>query len=87
MQNIILSQVAITDLVEMIATEIQSRLYPISNQDPERLITRKEAKETFDVDYSTLHRWDKKDYLKPIKVGGLIRYRFSDVQKILNGEK
>lgn len=37
-----------------------------------------------DVDKSTLWRWSKKKYLVPIKVGGLTRYRKSDIDKILN---
>lgn len=36
------------------------------------------------VDKTTLWRWNKRDYLKPIKVGGLLRYRKSDIDKILN---
>lgn len=35
------------------------------------------------VDKSTLWRWNKRDFLKPIKVGGMIRYRKSDIDKIL----
>lgn len=36
------------------------------------------------VSKMTLWRWDKKDdYLHPIKVGGLSRYRKSDIDKIL----
>ena len=36
------------------------------------------------VDKTTLWRWNKRNYLKPIKVGGLLRYRKSDIDKILN---
>lgn len=36
------------------------------------------------VSKMTLWRWNKKDdFLHPIKVGGLLRYRKSDVDKIL----
>lgn len=37
-----------------------------------------------DVNRTTLYRWDKRDYLKSIKVGGLVRYRKSDIDNILN---
>jgi transcriptional regulator of acetoin/glycerol metabolism len=40
-----------------------------------------------DVDKSTLWRWDKRNYLKPISIGGKRRYRMSDVKKILGEVK
>lgn len=38
----------------------------------------------FNVGRSTLYRWNKRDYLKSIKVGGMVRYRKADVEAILN---
>lgn len=35
------------------------------------------------INPSTLWNWDKRNYLKPIKVGGLNRYRKSDIDGIL----
>jgi len=43
--------------------------------------------EMLDVDKSTLWRWAKIGYLVPINVGGKRRYRMSDVNRILNGDK
>lgn len=34
----------------------------------------------------TLWRWDKSGYLPANKVGKLIRYKKSDIEKLLNGE-
>ena len=39
------------------------------------------------VDKSTLWRWNKRNYLSPIKIGGKRRYRMSDVKKILGEGK
>ena len=39
-----------------------------------------------DVCDTTLWHWAKKNYLKPVKVGNKVRYRQSDIQKIL-GER
>lgn len=50
----------------------------------ERYIDRKRARELLDVDDTTLWRWNKRGYLKCIKVGGKIRYAMSDIQKLLN---
>lgn len=37
------------------------------------------------VNITTLWRWQKKDYLVPMEVGGKRRYRMSDVKALLNG--
>ncbi|MBV8038868.1 helix-turn-helix domain-containing protein [Bacteroides sp. AN502] len=37
------------------------------------------------VNASTLWRWDKSGYLKKLKVGGKVRYRESDVIKLMEG--
>ena len=39
------------------------------------------------INPSTLWNWDKRDYLKPIKVGGMNRYRKSDIDRILGNRK
>lgn len=35
------------------------------------------------VDRSTLHCWDKQNYLKKVQVGGRPRYKLSDVEAIM----
>lgn len=49
--------------------------------------TPKQASEILDVDLSTLWRWKKRGYLVPIEVGGRRRYKMSDINKILGGNK
>lgn len=39
------------------------------------------------VTLSTLWRWDKENYLKPIRVGSKVLYRESDIQKVINQTK
>jgi hypothetical protein len=85
MQNIILSPVAVSDLVHMIATEVQSRLNPQSSP-PDSLVSPKETSALLGVDLSTLYRWDKLGYLTKLKIGGKSRYRMSDIQKLMSHE-
>jgi predicted site-specific integrase-resolvase len=54
--------------------------------DPDRLLSPKETSQMFDVDLSTLYRWDKLGYLTKIKIGGKVRYRMSDIQKLMKHE-
>lgn len=51
----------------------------------ESYLTAQETADKLGVDVSTLWRWDKSGYLKKIKVGNKIRYRESDVQKLMEG--
>lgn len=51
----------------------------------ETYYTAQETAEKLGVDISTLWRWDKSGYLKKIKVGNAVRYRESDVVKLMEG--
>lgn len=42
--------------------------------------------EMLGVDRSTLWRWAQSQYLVPIKIGGKIRYKMSDINKIINSQ-
>ena len=53
---------------------------------PEKYLTAQETADKLDVDVSSLWRWDKSGYLKKIKVGNCVRYRESDVLKLMEGE-
>ncbi len=46
-------------------------------------LTKEEVKAMFNVCDTTLWHWNKRGYLKTIKVGNKVRYRKSDVRKIL----
>ncbi len=49
----------------------------------EKYYTKEQVKELFDVCDTTLWHWNKRGYLKTIKAGNKVRYRQSDVRKIL----
>lgn len=51
----------------------------------EKYLTPDEVAEMLGVSTNTLWRWDKENYLIPIKVGRKSRYKLSDVNKILEG--
>ncbi len=56
----------------------------IAEAKKEKYLTKEEVK-MCDVCDTTLWHWSKKNYLKPVKVGNKVRYRQSDIQKILGG--
>lgn len=56
----------------------------ISRHPDDVYYTIKEVCSIFSIDRTTMYRWSKQKYLTPIKMGGLLRYRKSDIQNIIN---
>ena len=49
----------------------------------ERYLSKEQVKELCGVCDATLWHWNRKGYLKAVKVGNKVRYRTSDIQRIL----
>jgi hypothetical protein len=58
----------------------------LQDEAQETYISPQKTAELLDCDLSTLWRWNKSNYLKPIELGGKRRYKMSDVKKILEGK-
>lgn len=52
----------------------------------EKYLTKEEVKAICHVCDATLWHWNRKRYLKTVKIGSKVRYRQSDIRKIL-GER
>ena len=55
----------------------------IQDEASEKYLSIDKVVELLEVDKSTLWRWQKRNYLTPIQIGGKRRYRKSDIDKIL----
>ncbi len=78
------------DLVEFsneLITRTLNEVATVMGEKNDRLITKEEAKQLLGVCDATLWHWDRKDYLKPVKVGCKVRYRETDVRRILGSKK
>ena len=53
------------------------------NSRTETYLTKEEVKQLCGVCDTTLWHWNKRDYLKPVKIGSKLRYRLSDIKKLL----
>jgi hypothetical protein len=53
----------------------------------ETYLSPKQVSQMLNVNLTTLWRWKKRGYLAPIEVGGLRRYRMSDVKSLMNGRR
>ena len=59
--------------LEQLITDAHTETYP----------SREKVAEILGVNVVTLNRWEKRNYLMPIRVGRSVRYRMSDVKKLL----
>ena len=57
----------------------------ISRKESVTYLTREMVVKKLNVYPSTLWRWKKRGYLVPINVGGQLRYKSTDIDKILEG--
>lgn len=68
---------------ELISRAVNEVAVALKATNEDKLLTREEVKEMCGVCDTTLWLWNKRNYLKAIKVGNKVRYRFSDVKRIL----
>lgn len=68
------------ELINRAKTELSVEL---AEARKEKYLTKEEVKEICDVCDATLWHWNRKGYLKTVKVGNKVRYRQSDIRKIL----
>ena len=68
---------------ELISRAVNEVAMVMQDNKEDCLLTKEETKKRLGVCDATLWHWDKKGYLKPVKVGFKVKYRESDVKKIL----
>jgi len=78
-------QLTVTQLTELIQSIIAVPTEAKKVVD-DPYLNSKEAKEYLKVSISTILRWKKEKYLKAEKFGGILRFRKSECDKILNQE-
>jgi DNA-binding transcriptional regulator YiaG len=53
----------------------------------EKYLSRNEVAEMLNVTLPTLWRWEKMEYLVPVRMGGKLLYKLSEVKAIINQKK
>lgn len=71
-------------LLEQARAQLEQK---IADASAETYLSKEKVCELLDVSVTTLWRWEKQNYLVPINFGGKKRYRKSDIDKILEGDK
>lgn len=71
------------DLKEFALSLIDEAQAAMKEQE-EKYLTADETAKMIPCDKSTLWRWNKSGILKSVKIGNKVRYRYSDITKVLN---
>lgn len=48
-----------------------------------RMVTRKQISDQLNISTKTVSRWEQKGWLKPFRIGKIIRYRQSEVDALI----
>ena len=79
--------ISVGDLVkankELIDETVKSLERQLTDANTETYPSADKVAEMLDVSRPTLWRWEKIGYLVPIRVGGKVRYKMSDVKRII----
>ena len=70
-------------IVNDVRAELSQLAANFQAPDPEEYITRQEAAEILKVSIITLSDWNKKGILNPYRLGTLVRYKRSELDKAL----
>lgn len=68
------------DLINRAVSEVAAAM---SSSQDNSLLTKEKVKSMCGVCDATLWHWDKRNYLKPVRVGARVMYRNADVRRIL----
>lgn len=79
---------ALKTVVEEMYRKVEERAKAECEQLREKAtITRKDACEILGVAPSTLWRWNKEGYLKPVRIGAKVLYKRSDIDRLLSNKE
>ncbi len=68
------------ELIRRAVGEVATAMTALQGND---LLTKEKVKSMCGVCDATLWHWDKRNYLKPVRVGAKVMYRNADVRRIL----
>ncbi len=82
--SITLKQADLKEFARSIVNDAIDRYRKEISAHPEEVFyTIKQVASTLNVDRVTLYNWEKRGYLTPHRVGGLVRYSKSDIDAII----
>ena len=71
---------------EMLQKAVETAMSKQKGNTSNVLLKRESTAARLGVDLSTLWRWDRSGYLKPVRIGRSVYYRLSDIEARERGE-
>ena len=84
-KQIVMSYDDFNQVMNEVADKIAARLQaeaPAREKDDNGLLTAKEVRAIIGVTDKTLHVWNKTGFLPRVRIGGVVRYRRADVERV-----
>ena len=79
----VLISVSGADLREFGEYIVKKTIELMNSEKQEVMLKVTEVTEKLMVSRTALYRWEKSGYLRPVRIGGRVRYRLSDVEAII----
>ena len=70
------------EFTEKVASKIKAAAPAPAGTDDQELMTAKEVRAMIGVTDKTLHVWGKTGFLPRVRIGGVVRYRRQDVERV-----
>lgn len=81
-----LQQMTSIQFEEMLKKAVETAISKQKENTSNVLLKRESTAARLGVDLSTLWRWDRSGYLKPVRIGRSVYYRLSDIEARERGE-
>lgn len=81
-----LQQMTSIQFEEMLQKAVETAMSKQKESTSNVLLKREHTAARLGVDLSTLWRWDRSGYLKPVRIGRSVYYRLSDIEARERGE-
>ena len=70
------------EFTDKVANKVKAAAPAPAGSDDQELMTAKEVRAMIGVTDKTLHVWDKTGFLPRVRIGGVVRYRRADVERV-----
>lgn len=74
------------DLAAAITSAVNAAIDAREKNKKRTFVSRKATAQRLHVDPSTLWRWDKSGFLRPLRIAGRLWYDEGDIERLENGE-
>lgn len=75
------------EILDGIKEQLESFKLKIAQEKTPPYLTRKNVSTLLGVSLVTIHEWSKKGILKPYRIGNRVRFKFNEIEDVLNNSR